>query len=245
MSLKLLHVSGGYSNLLILRDVSFEIKKGEVLALIGLNGAGKSTTIKHILGLLTPVSGKITIDDQTISNDFSAYEKKIAYVPEQPDFYRQLTLQEHLDLVMEVYRSDDDKTRNEAKRLLKMFRLEDKLDWLPVHFSKGMQQKMMLTAALMLDCELLIIDEPFVGLDPVAIDDLIKLINEKKKSGKSVLMSTHILANAQNLADQFVLLNQGRVQAQGNLDEVRQTVGMPKASLEEIYLKLAKGEFKQ
>lgn len=242
MSLKLLHVSGGYSNLIILHDLSFEIKKGEVLALVGLNGAGKSTTIKHILGLLTPRSGKITIDGRSIKQNFADYESKIAYVPEQPSFYPQLTLQEHLDLMMEVYHCDNERTRNEADRLLKIFRLSDKRDWLPVHFSKGMQQKMMLTCALMLNAELIIIDEPFVGLDPLAIDDLLNLIREKRDQGKSILMSTHILANAQDLADQFVLLNRGHIEAQGNLKEIGEKVGMPGASLFEIYRHVAKGE---
>lgn len=143
---------------------------------------------------------------------------------------------------MEVYHSNDKETKERADNLLEMFRLSDKLDWLPVHFSKGMQQKMMLTSAFMLDPELIIIDEPFVGLDPVAIDDLLHLIKQRKDEGKSILMSTHILANAQDLADKFVLLNRGRIKAQGNLQEIGQTVGMENASLEEIYLKVAKSE---
>lgn len=242
MTLKLSHVSGGYSNLLILHDLSFEIKAGEVSALIGLNGAGKSTTIKQIMGLLTPRSGEITLNGLSSKQDFSTYEKQIAYVPEQPIFYRQLTLQEHLDLVMTVYQQKNAQTQKRAQELLERFRLIDKTDWLPLHFSKGMQQKMLLTCAFMLDPELIIIDEPFVGLDPVAIDDLLKLIQERKKQGKAILMSTHILSNAQNIADRFILLNQGKIKVQGTLEQINEHFSLKNVSLEQIYLKIAKGE---
>lgn len=242
MTLKLSHVNGGYSNLLILRDLSFEINSGEVVALMGLNGAGKSTTIKHIMGILTPISGEITLDGVSRDRDFSVYEKQIAYVPEQPVFYRQLTLEEHLDLVMNVYDQRNPQTQNRAQKLLEMFRLDDKRDWLPIHFSKGMQQKMLLTCAFMLDSKLIVIDEPFVGLDPVAIDDLLNLIHERKKQGKAILISTHILNNAQNVADRFILLKQGRIKVQGNLKEINNYFSLNNASLENIYLKIAKGE---
>lgn len=242
MTLKLSHVSGGYSNLLILHDLSFEIKAGEVSALIGLNGAGKSTTIKQIMGLLTPRSGEITLNGLSSKQDFSTYEKQIAYVPEQPIFYRQLTLQEHLDLVMTVYQQKNAQTQKRAQELLERFRLIDKTDWLPLHFSKGMQQKMLLTCAFMLDPELIIIDEPFVGLDPVAIDDLLKLIQERKKQGKAILMSTHILSNAQNIADRFILLNKGKIKVQGTLEQINEHFSLKNVSLEQIYLKIAKGE---
>lgn len=242
MTLKLSHVNGGYSNLLILRDLSFEINSGEVVALMGLNGAGKSTTIKHIMGILTPISGEITLDGVSRDRDFSVYEKQIAYVPEQPVFYRQLTLEEHLDLVMNVYDQRNTQTQNRAQKLLEMFRLDDKRDWLPIHFSKGMQQKMLLTCAFMLDSKLIVIDEPFVGLDPVAIDDLLNLIHERKKQGKAILISTHILNNAQNVADRFILLKQGKIKVQGNLKEINNYFSLNNASLENIYLKIAKGE---
>lgn len=242
MTLKLSHVSGGYSNLLILRDLSFEINSGEVVALMGLNGAGKSTTIKHIMGILTPISGEITLDGISREHDFSVYEKQIAYVPEQPVFYHQLTLEEHLDLVMNVYDQRNPQTQNRAQKLLEMFRLDDKRDWLPIHFSKGMQQKMLLTCAFMLDSKLIVIDEPFVGLDPVAIDDLLNLIHERKKQGKAILISTHILNNAQNVADRFILLKQGKIKVQGNLKEINNYFSLNNASLEQIYLKIAKGE---
>ena len=242
MTLKLSHVTGGYSNLLILRDLSFEINSGEVVALMGLNGAGKSTTIKHIMGILTPISGEITLDGVSRDRDFSVYEKQIAYVPEQPVFYRQLTLEEHLDLVMNVYDQRNPQTQNRAQKLLEMFRLDDKRDWLPIHFSKGMQQKMLLTCAFMLDSKLIVIDEPFVGLDPVAIDDLLNLIHERKKQGKAILISTHILNNAQNVADRFILLKQGKIKVQGNLKEINNYFSLNNASLENIYLKIAKGE---
>ena len=126
--------------------------------------------------------------------------------------------------------------------LLKMFRLDQKLDWFPVHFSKGMKQKVMIICAFVVDPSLFIVDEPFLGLDPLAISDLIQLLDEEKKKGKSILMSTHVLDSAEKMCDSFVILHKGQVRAKGDLEELRQAFAMPQASLNDIYLALTKEE---
>ena len=123
-------------------------------------------------------------------------------------------------------------------KLLEMFRLKEKLDWFPVHFSKGMKQKVMIICAFVVDPSLFIVDEPFLGLDPVAIADLIQLLNEEKKKGKSILMSTHVLDSAEKMCDSFVILHKGQVRAKGSLTELRTQFQMPDASLNDIYLAL-------
>lgn len=125
-----------------------------------------------------------------------------------------------------------------VERLLTIFRLKDKLDWFPVHFSKGMKQKVMIICAFVVDPSLFIVDEPFLGLDPVAIADLIQLLDEEKKKGKSILMSTHVLDSAEKMCDSFVILHKGQVRAKGNLAELRQQFQMSDASLNDIYLAL-------
>ena len=125
-----------------------------------------------------------------------------------------------------------------VERLLTIFRLKDKLDWFPVHFSKGMKQKVMIICAFVVDPSLFIVDEPFLGLDPVAIADLIQLLDEEKKKGKSILMSTHVLDSAEKMCDSFVILHKGQVRAKGNLTELRGEFQMPDASLNDIYLAL-------
>ena len=231
-------LSGGYANIPVLKDVSFQVADGELVGLIGLNGAGKSTTIKEIIGLLTPYQGQILIDGQTIQDRAEAYRKKIGFIPETPSLYEELTLKEHLEVVALAYDLDWDAAFERADKLLKLFRLEEKLDWFPVHFSKGMKQKVMIICAFMVQPSLLIVDEPFLGLDPVAIQDLIDLIEEEKKRGTSILMSTHVLDSAEKMCDRFVILHQGQVLADGNLDQLRQSFGQADASLNDIYLTL-------
>ena len=231
-------LSGGYANIPVLKDVSFQVADGELVGLIGLNGAGKSTTIKEIIGLLTPYQGQILIDGQTIQDRAEAYRKKIGFIPETPSLYEELTLKEHLEMVALAYDLDWDAAFERADKLLKLFRLEEKLEWFPVHFSKGMKQKVMIICAFMVQPSLLIVDEPFLGLDPVAIQDLIDLIEEEKKRGTSILMSTHVLDSAEKMCDRFVILHQGQVLADGNLDQLRQSFGQADASLNDIYLTL-------
>ena len=235
-------LSGGYANIPVLKDVSFQVADGELVGLIGLNGAGKSTTIKEIIGLLTPYQGQILIDGQTIQDRAEAYRKKIGFIPETPSLYEELTLKEHLEVVALAYDLDWDAAFERADKLLKLFRLEEKLDWFPVHFSKGMKQKVMIICAFMVQPSLLIVDEPFLGLDPVAIQDLIDLLEEEKKRGTSILMSTHVLDSAEKMCDRFVILHQGQVLADGNLDQLRQSFGQADASLNEIYLTLTQKE---
>ena len=235
-------LSGGYANIPVLKDVSFQVADGELVGLIGLNGAGKSTTIKEIIGLLTPYEGQILIDGQTIQGQTEAYHKKIGFIPETPSLYEELTLKEHLEVVALAYDLDWDAAFERAEKLLKLFRLEEKLEWFPVHFSKGMKQKVMIICAFMVQPSLLIVDEPFLGLDPVAIQDLIDLLEEEKKRGTSILMSTHVLDSAERMCDRFVILHQGQVLADGNLDQLRQSFGQENASLNEIYLTLTQKE---
>lgn len=238
--LKLENVTGGYVNIPVLKQLSFEVKDGELVGLIGLNGAGKSTTINEIIGLLTPYEGKISIDDMTLADDLSAYRKKIGYIPETPSLYEELTLREHIETVAMAYGITIDEVMKRAKPLLEMFRLLERLDWFPTQFSKGMKQKVMIICAFIVNPSLLIVDEPFLGLDPVAINDLKDLLAEEKAKGTSILMSTHVLDSAEKMCDRFVILHQGQVRAQGTIDDLRATFGDSQASLNDIYMALTK-----
>jgi len=238
--LEIKNLIGGYVNIPVLKDVSFEVGDGQLIGLIGLNGAGKSTTINEIIGLLRPYAGEIRIDGLTLVASPSAYRKKIGYIPETPSLYEELTLREHIETVAMAYDLDQETVFARVTPLLKQFRLEEKLDWFPVHFSKGMKQKVMIICAFAVDPSLFIVDEPFLGLDPVAISDLIQLLNAEKEKGKSILMSTHVLDSAEKMCDAFVILHKGQVRAQGTLEELRIEFGMADADLNEIYLALTK-----
>ena len=239
--LKVTNLTGGYLGHPVLKELNFEIKEGELVGLIGLNGAGKSTTIQEIIGLLTPYSGQIELDGLTLQQDLEGYRRKIGFIPETPSLYEELTLREHIEVTALAYGISVDLAFKRAEKLLETFRLSDKLDWFPVNFSKGMKQKVMIICAFLVEPSLYIVDEPFMGLDPLAIQDLIDLMMEMKKTGSSILMSTHILATAEKFCDKFIVLHEGQVVACGTVEELRSQFNQPKASLDEIYLALTKG----
>ena len=236
--LEVKNITGGYINIPVVKDVSFTVESGQLVGLIGLNGAGKSTTIKEIIGLLTPYQGEILIDGKSLVQDAENYRKKIGFIPETPSLYEELTLKEHLEVVALAYDLTWDQAWSRVQGLLTVFRLDEKLDWFPVHFSKGMKQKVMIICAFMVEPSLLIVDEPFLGLDPVAISDLVNLLEEEKAKGTSILMSTHVLDSAEKMCDSFVILHQGQVRATGNLEELQHAFNMKGASLNELYLAL-------
>ena len=240
--LEIKNLTGGYVHVPVLKDVSFTVESGKLVGLIGLNGAGKSTTINEIIGLLTPYSGEINIDGLTLRANPREYRQQIGYIPETPSLYEELTLREHIETIAMAYGIEQEQAFERVESLLKMFRLDQKLDWFPVHFSKGMKQKVMIICAFVVDPSLFIVDEPFLGLDPLAISDLIQLLDEEKKKGKSILMSTHVLDSAEKMSDSFVILHKGQVRAKGDLPQLRQAFDMPEASLNDIYLALTKEE---
>lgn len=240
--LEIKNLTGGYTRNPVLKDISFEVKENEIIGLIGLNGAGKSTTIKHIIGLMEPQSGEITIKGKAIHNDKESYRRQFTFVPETPVLYDELTLEEHLRLSAMAY-GIDEKTYEERKsQLLKEFRMSKRLNWFPAHFSKGMKQKVMIMCAFLVQPSLYIVDEPFVGLDPLGIQSLLDLMKKMKENGAGILMSTHILATAERYCDRFVILHEGTIRAYGTLKELRDQFSMPDATLDDLYIQLTKEE---
>lgn len=238
MTLKITNLTGGYSAIPVLEQVSFTVKPGELTGLIGLNGAGKSTTIKHIIGLMQPFSGEIQIEGQTLKGNPEAYRRSFAFVPETPVLYEELTLREHIEVTAMAYELPKEEAMTAALRFVKAFRLEDKMEWFPAYFSKGMKQKVMLVCAFMIDAPVYIIDEPFLGLDPLAIRTFQEIVKEKKAQGAAILMSTHVLSAAERDCDNFVVLHKGQVNMAGTLRDLQVALEMPGASLDELYLQL-------
>ncbi|MBF0698664.1 ABC transporter ATP-binding protein [Streptococcus danieliae] len=236
--LEVSQVTGGYFNLPVLKEISFSVQHHEIVGLIGLNGAGKSTTIKEIIGFLQPYAGIIRLDGQELQTDPVAYRKKIGYIPETPMLYEELTLREHFEIVAMAYEKDLDQSLERLAPYLKRFRLDQKLDWLPAEFSKGMKQKVMILCAILVDPDLYIVDEPFLGLDPLAIEDLLQFLLEERKKGKGILMSTHVLDTAERVCDRYILLHQGQVLAEGSLAAIQEQFQMPDQSLHDIYLRV-------
>ena len=238
--LQLTKVTGGYTRKPVIKDLSFSIEKGELVGLIGLNGAGKSTTIKHIIGTLLPREGEIHLNGLTLRENIDEYRSQFSYIPETPVLYEELTLKEHLEMTAMAYGLDEKEWRKRANQLLKEFRMEHRLNWFPSHFSKGMRQKVMIISAFLVNPSLYIIDEPFVGLDPLGIQSLLDQMSAKKQEGASILMSTHILSTAEKYCDRIILLHEGRVRAQGTMDDLRMAFAMPNATLDDLYIAMTK-----
>ncbi|WP_232066183.1 ABC transporter ATP-binding protein [Bacillus sp. KH172YL63] len=240
--LEINHLVGGYTRKPVLKDISFRVNANEIVGLIGLNGAGKSTTIKHIIGLMEPKQGEVSINGHTLKSDADLYRKQFSYIPETPILYDELTLEEHLRLTAMAYGLSESEYKDRIDKLLKAYRMEKKMNWFPAHFSKGMKQKVMIMCAFLIQPSLYIIDEPFVGLDPLGIQSLLDWMEEMKRNGAGILMSTHILATAERYCDSFIILHEGKIRAKGTLGELRKEFAMPDATLDDIYIQLTKEE---
>jgi len=204
------------------QDIHFTLNSGKLVGLIGPNGAGKSTTIKAIINLLPELAGNIL---------FMHENKTCAYIPEQPVLYDELTLWEHLELSAAAYEMDREYFIKRSEELLFLFHLTDVKHHFPGSFSKGMQQKLMVIIGLLIQPDVYIIDEPFVGLDPRATMQFINLLEEEKTRGAGILISTHQLDIAERICDDIILIANGKLVTQGNLEQIREQCRLPKASL--------------
>ncbi|TVY01894.1 ABC transporter ATP-binding protein [Paenibacillus cremeus] len=232
-------LTGGYSRQRpVLQDLSFNVRPGEMVGLIGLNGAGKSTTIKHILGLMQPHTGTIHLNGRAIDEEPTTYRRTYAYVPESPLLYEELTVKEHLELAAMAYGVNRESFESRAEQLMEEFQMSAYANRLSAHLSKGMKQKVMIMSAFLVRPELFIIDEPFLGLDPLGIRSLLELMVRVKESGAAILISSHILTTIEKYADRYVLLQKGRLTAKGDLAALREQAGMPGATLDDVFYHL-------
>lgn len=212
-----------------IHDIRFSVGSGELVGLIGPNGAGKSTTLKAILGLLPRCSGKVL---------FSGNRQTYSYIPERPILYDKLTLWEHLELAGAAYEMEQRVFTEKAEALLYRFRMEGVRHHYPSSFSKGMQQKMMLILGFLIEPDVYVVDEPFIGLDPRATKEFLELLEEERRRGAGVLMSTHVLDTAEKICDRFVLMDSGKMVAEGSLQEIQDICGLPDASLFDCFHRL-------
>lgn len=227
--LKALSVTKKYEKLVANNSVSLTVNDGEIAVLLGPNGAGKSTLIKCICGLLR-FQGDIYLNGK--SNKSLEAKRILGYIPEMPAVYDLLTVSEHLEFIRRSYKISDDGT---GDMLLKRLELYDKRDKLGKELSKGMQQKLSICCALVHKPEVIIFDEPMVGLDPYAIKELKDIFLELKKEGKSVLISTHMIDSVEDYWDTAYIMAEGELKAKVNS-------GDGKDSLEELFFSVTRKE---
>lgn len=230
-------VSKIYGDKIALDSLNLEIEDGEIFGLIGHNGAGKSTSIKSLVGILEYEKGDIYIDGINIKDDPIAAKKKIGYVSDSPDMFLKMTPYELWKFIKTIYEVSDEDFDERIKSLTQTFELEEYNQTIE-SFSHGMRQKTFLIATLLTDPSLWVMDEPLTGLDPQSSYNLKEMMREHAKKGNTVLFSTHVLDIAEKLCDRIGILKKGKLIFLGSMDDLKKSY--PDLSLEEIYLKMIK-----
>ncbi len=219
----------------IIDNLSLTVDDGCIFGFIGPNGAGKTTTIKSICGIIPFDDGDILVNGASIKNDPLKVKKQIAYVPDNPILYENMTAINYINFVCDMYEVPGDVRRKNIEKYAKMFNIEDRLNDEIASFSHGMKQKVLIVSALCHEPLVLIMDEPFVGLDPKAVFDLKEVLREFSKSGKIVFFSTHILEVAEKLCTKVAIIKHGKLVVSGNMEDV-----VSDESLEEVFLEIEK-----
>lgn len=230
-------LSKNYGTKQALQHLTLQIKPGEIFGFLGHNGAGKSTTIKNLVSIIEPTSGSITVDGLDLAEHRQEIKQKIAYVPDTPDIFLQLTAMEYWNLLASAYELAEKDVQARRNKLVALFNMAEHVDETMASFSHGMRQKAVLIGALLSDPDIWILDEPMQGLDPQAAYDLKQLMKAHAQKGKTVIFSTHNLDTAQQLCDELAILKTGKLIYNGSVqDLLAQHAGK---SLEEIYLEMA------
>ena len=227
------NVTKKYGNNVALKNVSFTVNDGEIFAFIGHNGAGKTTLIKSIVGIHKFDEGNILINGKSIINDPISCKKQMAFVPDNPELYEQMKAIDFINFICDMYEVSQDVREKNIKKYAKMFEIEDNLNETIESFSHGMKQKIAIISALAHEPKVLIMDEPFVGLDPKAVYDVKEIMNEMIKEGKIIFFSTHILDVAEKLCSRVAIIKKGEVLKVGNMNEIKGD-----KSLEKVFLDL-------
>jgi ABC-2 type transport system ATP-binding protein len=235
--LELRSVSKRFSGIPAVDNVSFSARAGEVTGYLGPNGSGKSTTMKLITGLIGVTSGEILFQGQRIQQDLIAYRHRMGYVPEEPHLYTHLSGAEYLTMVAQLRNLPAKLTAQRIDGLLQLFSLHDDRHASISGYSKGMRQKVLLAAALMHNPNLLLLDEPFSGLDVGSALILRSLIQELAARGKAVLFSSHELETVERICSRIVILHRGQIVADDSIEHLRTLMSLP--TLEEIFSQLA------
>ena len=215
-----------------LDNVNFQIDGGEIFAFIGHNGAGKTTMIKSIVGILDFDCGDILINGKSIKDDPIGCKLEMAYVPDNPDLYENMKAIDFINFICDMYQTPLKTRKENIEKYSKMFEIEDKLNNDISSFSHGMKQKVALISALSHDPKVLIMDEPFVGLDPKAVYDMKEIMKKMAKEGKTIFFSTHILDVAEKLCDRVAIIKCGKIVKIGKMKDIKGE------SLEQVFLEL-------
>lgn len=233
MMLRIEHLTKVYGEKKAVDDLSIEIKSGEIYGFIGHNGAGKTTTLKSVVGILKFDSGEIYIDGESIKAAPLECKKRLAYIPDNPDLYEFMSGIKYLNFIADVFKIPADKRQERIRKYADLFELTQDLGQPIAAYSHGMKQKLAIIAAWMHEPKLIIMDEPFVGLDPKAAYVLKGMMREVCDNGGAIFFSTHVLEVAEKLCDKVAIIKGGKLICSGTMDEVKGD-----ESLEDVFLEL-------
>lgn len=232
------NVSKKYKNGALANDnISLTINDGEIYGFIGPNGAGKSTLIKSIVGLHSIDSGTISLDDLTIKENPLLYKQKLAYIPDNPDLYENVRAINYLNFIGDVFNIPNDKRIKDITYYSELLEIKNSLNMPIKSFSHGMKQKLTIIAALIHEPKLLVMDEPFVGLDPKSTHDLKMLMQSLVAKGSIIFFSSHVLEVVEKLCDHIGIINDGKIVYDGSFNEMKEN-----KSLEDFFLELTENE---
>ena len=231
--LEIKHLTKTYGDKKAVDDLSLSIQAGEIFGFIGHNGAGKSTTLKSVVGILKFDEGTITIDGISVKDDPVMYKKDLAYIPDNPDLYDYMSGIKYLNFIADVFGIPAAARKEKIRKYADIFEITDDLALPIAAYSHGMKQKLALISAWMHDPKLIIMDEPFVGLDPKSSHTLKQMMREHCDNGGAIFFSTHVLEVAEKLCDKVAIINHGNLIRVGTMDEVKGD-----DSLEEVFLEL-------
>lgn len=235
--LEAVHLCKDYKKFRAVDDLNFVLQPGEIVGLLGPNGAGKTTALRCMAGILRPSFGTVVINGYDILLDQANAKRGMAYVPEVPSLYELLTVYEHLKFVAMCFDELND-FENRAEELLNRYHLLEKKHDLVATLSKGMRQKLAIACAFIHRANVLLFDEPLIGIDPAGVAEVKAEIHRAKAQGCSILISTHLLDTAERLCDRVIILARGHKVAEGTLKELQSLSHMEGESLEEVFLKL-------
>lgn len=224
-----------YGSKTVLKGINLEIPRGQIIGYIGTNGAGKSTTIKIMLGILDGYQGKVEILGQDISNGSIEYKKKIGYVPELADIYESLTAYEYISFLGGIYELEEKKLIERVKKLMGLFGMENVINSRISSYSKGMKQKLLIICSLIHNPDILFFDEPLNGLDANSVMVFKEVMKSLAKEGKTIFYSSHIMDVVEKVSDRIILLNDGQIVADGSFEDLK---NKQEGSLEEIFNQL-------
>lgn len=231
--LRIEHLTKQYGEKKAVDDLTIHINAGEIYGFIGHNGAGKTTTLKSVVGILQFEQGDIYIDNESIKDKPLSCKIKLAYIPDNPDLYEFMTGIKYLNFIGDVFKVDANVRQERIKRYGDLFELTESLGESIASYSHGMKQKLAIISAWLHDPMLIIMDEPFVGLDPKAAHILKGMMREKCENGGAIFFSTHVLEVAEKLCDKVAIIKGGRLIRSGTMEEVKGD-----DSLEEVFLEL-------